>query len=90
LLITKNISIIVVSKQQTMTAYQDYLIVLSPSESITDKVKNLKEFSHEKIGEFDSRYSKAHITIQSWPRKRPVWIEPLIPKLERDLQGYRR
>jgi 2'-5' RNA ligase len=70
-----------------MTAYQDYLIVLSPSESINEKVKNLKEFSHDKIGEFDSHYSKAHITIQSWPRKRPVWIEPLIPKLERDLQG---
>ena len=70
-----------------MTPYQDYLIVLSPSESVTNKVKNLKEFSHDKIGGFDSRYSKAHITIQSWPRKRPVWIEPLIPKLERDLQG---
>ncbi|HEY4323411.1 MAG TPA: 2'-5' RNA ligase family protein [Mucilaginibacter sp.] len=70
-----------------MTSYQDYLIVLSPSESVAEKVKNLKEFSYEKIGEYESHYSKAHITIQSWPRKRPVWIEPLIPKLQRDLQA---
>ncbi|MDB4901866.1 MAG: hypothetical protein JWQ63_1147 [Mucilaginibacter sp.] len=69
-----------------MTLYQDYLIVLSPSESIIENVKRLKDFSYKHIGEYDSHYSKAHITIQSWPRKKPVWIEPLIPKLERDLQ----
>ncbi len=69
-----------------MTGYHDYLIVLSPSESIIKKVKELKQFSYDKIGEYESHYSKAHITIQPWPRKRPVWIEPLIPKLERDFQ----
>jgi len=50
-------------------------------------VKDLKNFSFNTIGEFDSHYSKAHISIQQWPRKKPVWIEPLIPKLQRDLQG---
>jgi 2'-5' RNA ligase len=70
-----------------MTGYHDYLIVLSPSESIVKKVKELKQFSYDKIGEYESHYSKAHITIQPWPRKKPVWIEPLIPKLERDLQS---
>jgi len=69
-----------------MTGYQDYLIVLSPSENIIDRVKRLKDFSFNEIGEYDGHYSKAHITIQPWPRKKPVWIEPLIPKLERDLQ----
>jgi 2'-5' RNA ligase len=86
LLFAKNISIIVESKPKMMTGYQDYLIVLSPSESIIDNVKRLKDFSYQQIGEYDSHYSKAHITVQPWPRKRPVWIEPLIPKLERDLQ----
>lgn len=69
-----------------MTAYQDYLIVLSPPEDICNKVKDLKNFSFNTIGEYDGRYSKAHISVQYWPRKKPVWIEPLIPKLERDLQ----
>jgi 2'-5' RNA ligase len=70
-----------------MTGYQDYLIVLSPSESVIKRVRQLKEFSEGVIGEYDSRYATAHITVQYWPRKKPVWIEPMIPKLERDLQN---
>jgi 2'-5' RNA ligase len=69
-----------------MTGYQDYLIVLSPPENIISRVKKLKDFSYNEIGEYESHYSKAHITVQPWPRKKPVWIEPLIPKLVRDLQ----
>jgi len=87
LVFAKNISIIVFSKQSVMTGYQDYLIVLSPPESIISSVKKLKDFSFGKIGDYESRYSKAHITVQPWPRKKPVWIEPLIPKLVRDLQS---
>ncbi len=70
-----------------MTGYQDYLIVLSPSESVIKRIRQLKEFSEGVIGEYDSRYATAHITVQYWPRKKPVWIEPMIPKLERDLQN---
>jgi 2'-5' RNA ligase len=69
-----------------MTGYHDYLIMLSPPDSIISGVKKLKDFSFSRIGEYQSRYSKAHITVQPWPRKKPVWIEPLIPKLVRDLQ----
>jgi 2'-5' RNA ligase len=69
-----------------MTGYYDYLIVLSPSENIVNRVKKLKGFSLKKIGEYESLYSKAHITVQYWPRKKPLWVEPLIPKLERELQ----
>jgi 2'-5' RNA ligase len=61
--------------------------VLSPSEGIIENVRKLKDFSYKRIGDFESRYSKAHITIQNWYRQKPVWIEPLIPKLERDLQS---
>ncbi len=70
-----------------MTEYHDYLIVLSPPESVINSVKQLKDSSAKVIGEYDSHYSKAHITVQYWPRKRQVWIEPMIPKLERDLQN---
>jgi 2'-5' RNA ligase len=70
-----------------MTGYHDYLIVLSPPDSIVKRVKELKQFSYDKICEYESHYSKAHITVKFWPRKRPVWIGPLIHKLERDLQA---
>ncbi|HWZ04235.1 MAG TPA: 2'-5' RNA ligase family protein [Mucilaginibacter sp.] len=69
-----------------MTGYHDYLILLTPPDSIINNVKKLKEQSFITIGEYESHYSKAHITVQPWPRKRPVWVEPLLPKLERDLQ----
>jgi 2'-5' RNA ligase len=69
-----------------MTGYQDYLIMLSPSENIIGGVKKLKDFSYNKIGEYESHHSKAHISVQFWPRKKSVWIEPMIPKLMRDLQ----
>lgn len=70
-----------------MTIYQDYLMILSPSECIITSVKKLKEDVFNLIGAYESHYSTAHITVQYWPRKKPVWIEPLIPKLERDLQN---
>lgn len=70
-----------------MTGYQDYLIVLSPPDGIINQVKQLKQYCYDRIGEYDSLYSKAHITVQYLPRKRPMWIDPLIPKLERELQA---
>jgi 2'-5' RNA ligase len=86
LLFAKKISIIVSSNHIVMTGYHDYLIILAPPENIANYVKGLKDFSAGIIGEYESRFSRAHITVQPWPRKRPVWIEPLLPKLERDLQ----
>ena len=70
-----------------MTGYQDYLIILSPPEDVSEQVKRLKYSSSAVIGEYEGLFSKAHITIQPWMRKKPVWVGPLIPKLERDLQN---
>ncbi len=70
-----------------MTGYQDYLIILSPPEEVSEQVKRLKYSSSTVIGEYDGLFSKAHITVQPWMRKKPVWVGPLIPKLERDLQN---
>jgi 2'-5' RNA ligase len=72
-------------KQTQMTGYQDYLLVLSPPESINKKVKRFKNDSAAIIGDYEGHYSKGHISIQQWPRKKPVWIDAIIPKLEREL-----
>jgi len=69
-----------------MTSYQDYLAILSPPENICNYVKSLKDFSSQIIGEFPSQHAKPHLSVQFLPRKKPVWIEPLMPKLERELQ----
>jgi len=70
---------------KVMTGYQDYLIVLTPSESVCRRIKRIKEDSAAMVGNYDGRHSKAHISIQQWPRKKPMWIETLMPKLEREL-----
>ncbi|WP_259070266.1 2'-5' RNA ligase family protein [Mucilaginibacter sp. X4EP1] len=70
-----------------MTGYQDYLIILSPPDEVSEQVKRLKYSSSTVIGEYDSLFSKAHISIQPWMRKKPEWVTPLIPKLQRDLQN---
>ena len=69
-----------------MTSYQDYLAILSPPENVCNHIRSLKNFSAEIIGEYKSQHSKAHLSVQFLPRKKPVWIEPLMPKLERELQ----
>jgi len=72
-------------KNIAMTSYQDYLIVLTPSDSVCKRVKRFKDDSAAIVGDYEGRRSKAHISIQQWPRKKPVWIDALMPKLEREL-----
>jgi 2'-5' RNA ligase len=69
-----------------MTGYHDYLIILVPPDNIVNYVKSLKKYSAGIIGGFESLHAKGHITVQPLPRQKPLWIEPLIPKLERELQ----
>jgi len=69
-----------------MTHYQDYLVLLSPPENINAHIKSLKHFAGGIIGDFEGQHAKANIVVQPLPRKKPVWIEPLMPKLERELQ----
>lgn len=68
-----------------MTGYQDYLIVLTPSDSVCKRIKRFKSDGGSIIGNYEARHSKAHITIQQWPRKKQAWIDALLPKLEREL-----
>lgn len=83
---TKIISIIARVNSANMTNYQDYLVLLSPPENINAYIKGLKQFAGSIIGEFEGQHTKASIVVQPLPRKKPVWIEPLMPKLERELQ----
>ena len=69
-----------------MTGYHDYLLMLSPAESVLNSVKQLKNSCARVIGEYESRYSKAHITVRYCPRKNSSWIAPMIAKLTVDLQ----
>jgi hypothetical protein len=69
-----------------MTHYQDYLVLLSPPENINAHIKSLKHFAGGIIGDFEGQHAKANIVVQPLPRKKPVWIEPLMPKLEREMQ----
>ena len=68
-----------------MEGYKDYLIILSPPKSIGEQVKKFKEASARLIGDFDSRYSKAHITLKSLRRQKPFWTEPLFGQMEKEL-----
>jgi len=69
-----------------MTDYQDYLVLLSPPENINAHIKSLRHLVAGIIGDFEGQHAKANIVVQPLPRKKPVWFEPLIPKLERELQ----
>ncbi len=67
-----------------MKGYSDYLFVFSPHENIIGKVRSMKQFCAGMIGSFETLHSKAHITFQPFPRKKPFWIEPIVSKLEKE------
>jgi 2'-5' RNA ligase len=67
-----------------MKGYSDYLFILSPSDDIIDKVRSMKRFCLGIVGGFESLHSKAHITVQPFPRKKPFWIDPVTTKLEKE------
>lgn len=67
-----------------MKGYSDYLFILSPSDDIIDKVRSMKRFCSGIVGGFESLHSKAHITVQPFPRKKPFWIDPVTTKLEKE------
>jgi 2'-5' RNA ligase len=67
-----------------MKGYSDYLFILSPSDEIISKVRSLKRFCSGIVGGFESLHSKAHITVQPFPRKKPFWIDPVATTLEKE------
>jgi len=68
-----------------MESYKDYMVLLSPSESIKAKVKALKQETEELIGTFESRHSQAHISLKNLRRQKPYFTEPLFNQMEKEL-----
>jgi len=68
-----------------MESYKDYLIILSPSDSIKKQVKFLKEEVEELIGNYESRHSQAHISVKALRRQKPFFTEPLFLQMEKEL-----
>jgi 2'-5' RNA ligase len=68
-----------------MESYKDYLIILSPSDSIKKQVKFLKEEVEELIDNYESRHSQAHISVKALRRQKPFFTEPLFLQMEKEL-----
>jgi hypothetical protein len=68
-----------------MTGYKDYLIILSPPETINGQVKKFKQSSFRLIGEFESLHSRAHISLKVLSRQKPFWTGPLFDQMEKEL-----
>jgi len=68
-----------------MESYKDYMVLLSPSESIKAKVKALKQETEELIGTFESWHSQAHVSLKTLRRQKPYFTEPLFDQMEKEL-----
>lgn len=65
-----------------MKGYVDYLIILSPSEDVCERIKQYKQRAGDIIGHYDSMHSKAHISIKPMPRRKPYMAEPELAALK--------
>ena len=58
-----------------MNGYADYMIILSPSESVCAQVEKHKNTAAGVIGNYDSAKARAHITVKPMPRRKPYMAE---------------
>lgn len=81
-----------------MIAYADYLIVISPPESIIKEVSRYKRASVNLIGHFEGMHSAAQIVITHQVRCKPYMVQPAIdhmagristmPPIELQINGF--
>lgn len=64
-----------------MTAYTDYLMILSPPDEIQKEISRYKRASVNVIGHFDGMYNTAHITITFQTRCKPFLARPAIERM---------
>ena len=69
-----------------MNGYADYMIILSPTESICEQVEKHKANAAVVIGSYESLHSKAHITIKPMPRRKPYLAEHELLGLKNSLK----
>ncbi len=70
-----------------MLSYQDYLMIISPPDTIKKQVSRYKRASANVIGKFKGMYSIAHITITHQQRCKPYHAQPAILRMEQKLAG---
>lgn len=68
-----------------MEIYKDYLFILTLPEGITEQVKKFKQASQRLIGDYESMHSPGHISLKILHRQKPVWTEPLIEQMAKEL-----
>ncbi len=69
-----------------MKGYVDYMIILSPSESIGQQIEKHKADAEAIIGAYEGLHSKAHISIKAMPRRKPYMAEPEINGLKNNVK----
>jgi 2'-5' RNA ligase len=69
-----------------MKGYVDYMIILSPSESVGQQIEKNKSDAEGIIGAYEGLHSKAHISIKSMPRRKPYMAEPEILGLKNNVK----
>ena len=69
-----------------LSAYADYLMVITPPESIIKEVGRYKRASVNVIGHFEGMYSCAQIIVTRQVRCKPFFGEPAIERMAGGLQ----
>ncbi|MDB5026242.1 MAG: 2-5 ligase family protein [Mucilaginibacter sp.] len=69
-----------------MKGYADYMMILSPSESISEQMEKHRADVQGIIGAYERLDSKAHISIKPMPRRKPYLAEPEIMGLKNNLK----
>ncbi|WP_345952050.1 2'-5' RNA ligase family protein [Mucilaginibacter sp. PAMB04274] len=72
-----------------MLKNKDVLFILEPSDTLTQKVAAMKTEVANTIGSYESRYSKAHITLWDAANLSPYLIDHLISVNEKYVRAIR-
>jgi len=70
-----------------MQSYADYLMIISPPDSIIKEISRYKRASVNVIGHFEGMYNKARITITHQTRCKPFLAQPAIEQIAKRLSA---
>ena len=68
-----------------MLSYADYLLTLTPPQSIIDSIGKYKRASVNTIGHFEGMHNKACIVITHQARRKPFLAQAVFMQMERNL-----
>src|SRR6478609_11279210 len=70
-----------------MSHYADFLILLSPPETVKNEIDRYKRATAKLIGDYKSMGSPAHISVDNMPRQKPFLTEPAIERMESKMKS---